>query len=62
MSRSKIYGGVVDSHATSNPAISDVKSGENRIKSESLSLMHKLLFLRDNHIPVLKIKSTYTIK
>jgi len=26
------YGGVVDSHATSNPAISDVKWGKNELK------------------------------
>jgi len=31
------HGGVVDSHATSNPAISDVKRGKKRIKTESLS-------------------------
>jgi len=30
------YGGVVDSHATSNSAISDVKRRKNRIKTESL--------------------------
>jgi len=33
------YGGVVDSHATSNPAISDVKRGKNGLKLRvSLSL------------------------
>jgi len=30
---------VVDNHATNNPAISDVKRGKNRIKTESLSLV-----------------------
>jgi len=33
---------MVDSHATSNPAISDVKRGKNRIKTESLSMMNKV--------------------
>jgi len=33
------YGGVVDNHATSNPAISDVKRGKKRVKTASLSLI-----------------------
>jgi len=32
---------VVDSHATSNPGISDVKKGKNRIKTESLSTYYR---------------------
>jgi len=32
------YDGVVDSHATSNPAISDEKRAKSRIRTESLSL------------------------
>jgi len=33
------YGGVVDSHATSNLAISDEKRRKKRIKTESLSII-----------------------
>jgi len=33
---------MVDSHATSNPVISDVKREKNRIKTESLSLNPQL--------------------
>jgi len=40
------YGGMVDSHAISNPVISDVKRGKKRIKTESLSLAESSFFLR----------------